>query len=106
MPSITKRALLTAAAFAAAGPALAQSSTSAATGPFVSRHKGVFNGKKVDYTATVGETVIANAEGKSTARFVTTSYVAKTADAAKRPVLFAFNGGPSSSSATLHMVAL
>ncbi|MEW5686992.1 MAG: peptidase S10 [Pseudomonadota bacterium] len=106
MPSITKRALLTAAAFAAAGPALAQTATSGPAGPFVSRHKGVFNGKKVDYTATVGETVITNAEGKATARFVTTSYVAKAPDAAKRPVLFAFNGGPSSSSATLHMVAL
>ncbi|PZQ60242.1 MAG: peptidase S10 [Phenylobacterium zucineum] len=106
MPSITKRALLSAAAFAAAGPALAQTPAGAAAGPFVSRHKGVFNGKKVEYTATVGETVITGAEGKPTARFVTTSYVAKAPDAGKRPVLFAFNGGPSSSSATLHMVAL
>ena len=104
MPNITKRALLTAAAFAAAGPALAQAAASA--GPSVTRHRGVFNGRRVEYTATVDETLIANPDGKPTARFVTTSYVARTADPAKRPVLFAFNGGPSSSSATLHMVAL
>ena len=104
MPKITKRALLAAGAFAAAGPALAQAPR--ADGPFVTRHKGVFNGRKVDYTATVGETVIAGAEGRPTARFVTTAYVARSPGSAKRPVLFAFNGGPSSSSATLHMLAL
>lgn len=104
MIEITKRALIGAGAGAAlaAGPAWSQ----AAGGPFVTRHTGTFNGRKVAYTATVGETVLQGADGQPTARFVCTAYVADRADPARRPVLFAFNGGPSSSSATLHMLAL
>ncbi len=103
MTPITKRALLGAGGILtlAAGAAKA-----AEGGPFVTKHTGVFNGRKVDYVATVGETVLTGADGQPTIRFVSTSYVASGADPAKRPVLFAFNGGPSSSSATLHMVAL
>lgn len=108
MPQVTKRALLAAGAFALAGGAHAQGAGSGAAsgGPFITRHKGVFNGRKVDYVATVGETLIATPDGRPTARFVSTSYAARGADPTKRPVLFAFNGGPSSSSATLHMMAL
>jgi len=103
MAEITKRALLGAGGLAV----LAAGAVQAAEGdPFVTKHSGVFNGRKVDYVATVGETVIAGSDGQPTARFVTTSYVKADGDAATRPVLFAFNGGPSSSSATLHMVAL
>ncbi|ODT86760.1 hypothetical protein [Phenylobacterium sp. SCN 70-31] len=111
MAGFTKRDLLAAGAVAAAGAtALAQAqpaaSATASSAPVVTRRTGVFNGRKVAYAATVGETLIAGADGQPTARFVTTSYVAEKADPAKRPVLFAFNGGPSSSSATLHMLAL
>ena len=103
MPQITKRALLAAGGLGlAAGPALAQP----AGGPFVTRHTGVFGGRRIDYVATVGETLVPGIDGQPIARFVSTSYVAAGADPAKRPVLFAFNGGPSSSSATLHMLAL
>ena len=56
--------------------------------------------------ATVGETVVSDAAGVPTIRFVGASYVRQGVDSARRPVLFAFNGGPSSSSSTLHMVAL
>lgn len=103
MTEITKRALLGAGAVLslAAGAAKA-----AEGGPFVTRHAGVFNGQKIDYVATVGETVLTGADGQPTIRFISTSYVKDKADPAKRPVLFAFNGGPSSSSSTLHMVAL
>lgn len=103
MTEITKRALLGASGLLslAAGAAKA-----AEGGPFVTKHTGVFNGQKVDYIATVGETVLTGADGQPTIRFVSTSYVKAGGDPAKRPVLFAFNGGPSSSSATLHMVAL
>ena len=103
MAEITKRALLGAGGLAVLAAGAAQA---AEGGPFVTRHSGVFNGRKVDYVATVGETVIAGTDGQPTARFVCTSYVKADADAATRPVLFAFNGGPSSSSATLHMMAL
>ena len=103
MTEITKRALLGAGGLLtlAAGAAKA-----AEGGPFVTKHAGVFNGQKVDYVATVGETVLTGADGQPTIRFVCTSYVKTGADPKTRPVLFAFNGGPSSSSATLHMAAL
>jgi len=103
MTEITKRALLGAGGLAvmAAAPALA-----AEGGPFVTKHSGVFNGKKVDYVATVAATTLTGADGTPTVRFVTTAYTAEGASPATRPVLFAFNGGPSSSSSTLHMVAL
>ncbi len=106
MPQITRRGGLmgaTALLGLAAGRANAQSASGA---PFVTRHNGVFNGQKVDYLATVGETVLRDAAGAPTIRFVCTSYVRQGVDSARRPVLFAFNGGPSSSSSTLHMVAL
>lgn len=108
MAGITKRELLGAGglAVAAAGAANAAETLPGAGGPFVSTHSGVFNGQKVDFTATVGETVVAAADGRPGVRFVCTSYVKAGADPATRPVLFAFNGGPSSSSATLHMMAL
>lgn len=103
MTEITKRALLGAGGLLslAAGAARA-----ADGGPFVTRHSGVFNGRTVDYLATVGETVLTTPDGQPTIRFVSTAYVRAGEDPAKRPVLFAFNGGPSSASSTLHMVAL
>ena len=107
MAEITKRALLGAGGLAlvAAGAAQAAPETPDG-GPFVTKHSGVFNGRTVAFTATVGETVLSGADGQPMIRFVSTSYVADGADRASRHVLFAFNGGPSSSSATLHMVAL
>ncbi|WP_369059517.1 hypothetical protein ABOZ73_18215 [Caulobacter sp. 73W] len=108
MTSMTKRGWLAGAAsiagLVAASGALAQSRPSTG-GPFITRHTGTFNGKKLSYTATVGETILRDAAGVATARFVSTSYVRDKADPA-RPVVFAFNGGPSSSSQTLHMMAL
>jgi hypothetical protein len=32
-------------------------------GPFVAKRRGVFNGKTVDYFATLGETVLTDAQG-------------------------------------------
>ncbi|WP_269714798.1 S10 family peptidase [Caulobacter sp. NIBR2454] len=105
--SITKRQWLAGAASAAglAGLGGAWAQEPAAAGPFVTRHAGVFNGRKLNYTATVGETILRDSAGVATARFVSTSYVRDKADQS-RPVIFAFNGGPSSSSQTLHMMAL
>lgn len=103
MTEITKRALLGAGGLLslAAGAAKA-----AEGGPFITRHSGVYGGQQVDYVATVGETILTGSDGQPTIRFVCTSYVKAGSDPVKRPVLFAFNGGPSSSSATLHMLAL
>lgn len=103
MTDITKRALLGAGGLLTLAAGAARAADGA---PFVTRHTGVYNGRKVDYVATVGETVLTGADGQPTIRFVSTAYVQDKVDPKTRPVLFAFNGGPSSSSSTLHMVAL
>ena len=83
-------------AYAQAAPA----AEAPAAQSFVTRHVGTFNGQKVKYVATVGETVLRNAAGEPTIRFVTTSYVREgLKDKASRPVIYLFNGGPSSASA-------
>jgi len=95
---------------AGAPQAYAQGAPAAAAAPasesFVTRHTGTFNGQKVKYVATVGETTLRNATGEPTIGFVTTAYVGEgLKDKASRPVIFLFNGGPSSASAWLHMGA-
>jgi carboxypeptidase C (cathepsin A) len=72
---------------------------------FESTHEGTFGGQRVRYRAVVDEHVIKDEAGKPAASVYTISYlrsdVGKQAD--QRPVIFAFNGGPGSSSVWLHM---
>ena len=83
----------------AAAPAAAEP-----TLPAITHHSGVFHGKRIAYIATVEPVVVADESGKPAARVVDISYIASgVADASKRPVLFAFNGGPISPSDVLHM---
>jgi carboxypeptidase C (cathepsin A) len=49
---------------------------------------------------------LAGVAGEPEAAVLTTAYFLKGADAAKRPVCFAFNGGPGSASIWLHLGAL
>lgn len=72
--------------------------------PIVTRHTGVFNGRKVDYSAVVERFDTVAPEGTPAARLVSISYIAQKPDPG-RPVVFIFNGGPISSSSTLHMGA-
>ena len=74
--------------------------------PVVTHREGVFNGKKVAYTATVQETVVPNAAGAPGARIVSTAYTADGSSAPARPVLFVCNGGPIGPSNPLHMLAM
>ncbi len=69
---------------------------------FDSEHNGVFDGKKLSYTATVSNISLKNAEGEVFADAVTTAYIVKE-KRKNRPVTFVFNGGPGSSSVWLHM---
>jgi len=67
---------------------------------------GSFGGEQVDYTATAGETVLYDDEGKPKASIFSIAYVREGVDdAAARPVTFLFNGGPGSASLWLHMGA-
>ncbi|MGB5102730.1 MAG: hypothetical protein WBO04_05340 [Steroidobacteraceae bacterium] len=62
------------------------------------------DGQTVRYTATAGWLIMKNDEGKPIARFGYTAYTRDgVADLARRPVMFAYNGGPGSSSIWLHM---
>ncbi|MCC2608117.1 S10 family peptidase [Planctobacterium marinum] len=70
----------------------------------VTQHQGKFNGVRMDYTATAGETPLKNKEGDVTAQIFSVSYVKDDVkDTSKRPVAFIFNGGPGSASVWLHM---
>lgn len=70
------------------------------------KHSIQINGKTLAYTATAGTLVLKKDDKPWASMF----YVAYTRDdvqdAAKRPITFAFNGGPGSSSVWLHMGAL
>lgn len=70
----------------------------------VTRHSGTFNGKRLSYTASVESFDVPDAKGRPAARLVSFGYEAeKVGDLAKRPVLFAFNGGPIVASQWLHI---
>src|SRR5262249_29443333 len=81
---------------------LAQPVAAIQTAPrrFVTKRTGVFNGQRINYVATVGETILKDEAGAATASLFSTSYVREDVkDKARRPVIFAFNGGPGASSA-------
>ena len=70
------------------------------------KHEIQINGKKIPYSATAG-TLVLKKEEKPWASMFYVAYTRDDApDAAKRPITFAFNGGPGSSSVWLHLGAL
>ncbi|MEO6884168.1 MAG: peptidase S10 [Bacteroidia bacterium] len=73
--------------------------------PVITHHHITIDGKEINYTATTGYMPMKDSLGKLLAKIF---YIAYTNDApaAKRPVTFAFNGGPGSSSIWLHMGAI
>lgn len=74
---------------------------------FVTEHQGTFNGTKISYTATAGETFLPDKDGKPKAAIFTFAYLQKDVpDTRTRPVTFVWNGGPGSSSIWLHMGAM
>ncbi len=60
-------------------------------------------GRVLSFTATVGIIAISNSAGRALAEFSYVAYTIPGTDKTKRPVMFAFNGGPGSASAWLHM---
>jgi carboxypeptidase C (cathepsin A) len=74
--------------------------------PVVTHHEIKVDGKPVKYTATAGRLPIKRGDGKIEAEMFYVAYTLDGADAAKRPLTFAFNGGPGSASIWLHMGAL
>jgi len=72
---------------------------------FETTHQGTFGGARIRYRAVVEEHFIKDEAGQRAASVYTTSYLRSDikADAPPRPVIFAFNGGPGSSSVWLHL---
>lgn len=70
------------------------------------RHSVVIDGRTIDYTATAGLDVIRDDDGDGIGLFGYTAYVRDGDDAANRPLMFAYNGGPGSASIWLHMGVL
>ena len=73
----------------------------------VTQHHLAAGGKGFDYTATAGTLVIRDNDDKPMANIGYVAYTRRDAkDPGQRPILFAFNGGPGSSSLWLHMGVL
>ncbi|MGA8142953.1 MAG: hypothetical protein WB987_03570 [Candidatus Acidiferrales bacterium] len=74
--------------------------------PVVTHHQIAVTGKALKYTAAAGRLPIKRPDGKIEAEMFFVAYSLDGEDAAKRPLTFAFNGGPGSASIWLHMGAL
>lgn len=71
---------------------------------YTSEHEVRIAGKTIKYTATAGTLILRDGEDKPVASLGYTAYVRQgTADLGQRPIMFAYNGGPGSSSLWLHM---
>jgi len=65
------------------------------------------NGQTFKYTATAAQMPIMSASGETEAHIFYMAYTLDDAtNAAKRPLTFAFNGGPGSASIWVHMGAM
>jgi carboxypeptidase C (cathepsin A) len=107
------------AAAVAQPPSAPQTSPAASTSPgdterqapeaerqSVTHHTVTIDEQRVEYTATAGTMLLKTEEGKPKASIFYIAYVvANPAPAKQRPIMFAFNGGPGSSSVWLHLGA-
>jgi carboxypeptidase C (cathepsin A) len=74
--------------------------------PVITHHQITLNGKTLNYTATTGRLPLKRPDGKIEGEMFFVAYTLGGQDAGKRPLTFAFNGGPGSASVWLHMGAL
>ena len=74
--------------------------------PIVTHHEMTVKGRLLHYTATAGRLPIKRTDGKIEAEMFFVAYTQDGQEAGKRPLTFAFNGGPGSASIWLHMGAL
>lgn len=74
--------------------------------PVETHHQITVDGKLLKYTASTGRLPIKRDDGKIEAEMFYVAYSLDGQDVGKRPLTFAFNGGPGSASIWLHMGAL
>jgi carboxypeptidase C (cathepsin A) len=70
------------------------------------KHTVTIGGTSISYTATAGNILMKDEDGRPKANFFFISYVKDGADSGKRPLTYSFNGGPGSSSVWLHLGVL
>lgn len=88
-------------------PAVKEQPPPALEEPVVTRHELALHGKLLKYTATAGILPLISATGETEAHVFFMAYTADNpGPAGQRPLLFAFNGGPGSSSVWLHLGAV
>ncbi|HTU21382.1 MAG TPA: hypothetical protein VMG10_25310 [Gemmataceae bacterium] len=69
-----------------------------------SGHSIIVNGTKIDYEATAGTLLVQEDGAKHKAKMFFVAYTrGNVEESSRRPITFAFNGGPGSSSVWLHM---
>src|SRR5260370_42483485 len=68
-------------------------------------HSINLGGKKLDYSASAGNLLLKEEDGKVKASVFFIAYTMDTKDPSKQPIMFTFNGGPGSSSVWLHLCA-
>lgn len=67
-------------------------------------HTATIQGKEISYTATTGKLAMKSDDGKTKAHIFFIAYTKNgVEDLGQRPIAFAFNGGPGSSSVWLHL---
>jgi len=74
--------------------------------PVITHHQATVNGKTFSYTATTGRLPIKREDGKIEAEMFFVADAHDGQEAGRRPLTFAFNGGPGSASVWLHMGAI
>lgn len=74
--------------------------------PIITKGTVTIKGKSIPYTATTGFMNITDDNGTVKATMFYIAYVRSDIPSEKRPITYAFNGGPGSSSVWLHMGAL
>ena len=70
---------------------------------WVTQHRARIGGSVIAYTATAGTMLMKNDADEPIALFGYTAYTKDGEDPRTRPIMFAYNGGPGSASAWLHM---
>jgi carboxypeptidase C (cathepsin A) len=84
-------------------PCRAQEAKPAGPEPKPLRFESVHTLAMLDYVAVAETTLLEDKDGAPEAEFFSISYARQAGEPAERPVTFAFNGGPGSSSIWLHM---
>lgn len=70
----------------------------------VTHHSAMIAGKRIDYDATVGSIILRDTSDAPTGEVYYVAYTQRgVADQSRRPLMFAYNGGPGSSSVWVHM---